>query len=149
MSDTIKRLAKLHKDACSCQDEFQRAKTEIEAESDFPEALQTLNALADQHRLTIVRLVQRYGELCSCEIESAFDLAHSTMIHHLGSLTKADVLVTRKKGKWSYYKLSESLSAQLQHIASYLKVTKDDGAMVCCCMAAGSKGRDRKNKSPR
>lgn len=134
MSDAIiDRLAKLHEDACSCQDEYRRAKETIETESDFSNASQILNSLADKQRLTIVRLVQRYGALCSCEIESAFDLAHSTMIHHLRNLTEAGILVTHKKGKWSYYQLSASLPAQIQQLAVYLSAAKGNSIMMCCC----------------
>ncbi|MDR5694291.1 MAG: metalloregulator ArsR/SmtB family transcription factor [Armatimonadota bacterium] len=137
----LKRLAKLHTDPRCCAEEYRAAQESVRRQEDFVQALQVLTALADPHRLAIVKLLERYGEMCACDIEAAFDLAHSTVIHHLTLLAKAGLVEIRKDGKWSYYRLSKSFSSQLQ------MVTKAIGSppvepIRCCCCKTHTKGGD-------
>ena len=61
-------------------------------------------ALADENRVRTL-LALRKGELCVCQITELFGLAPSTVSKHLSILFQADLVESRKDGRWIYYKL--------------------------------------------
>jgi len=61
-------------------------------------------ALADETRIRIL-LALRLGELCVCQITELFGLAVSTVSKHLSVLYQADLVVSRKNGRWIFYRL--------------------------------------------
>lgn len=61
-------------------------------------------ALADENRIRAL-LALRRGELCVCQITELFGLAPSTISKHLSILSQAGLVVSRKDGRWVYYKL--------------------------------------------
>ena len=65
-----------------------------------------LKSLADPTRLKIIYLLKN-GELCVCEILEAMDRSQSTISHHLNMMKKENILLTRKEGKWIYYRLAD------------------------------------------
>lgn len=129
----VDRLAKLHIDAQCCLDDFRSAREEIIAEREFVDALGVLNALGDEKRLSIVMLVQRYGELCACEIEAAFDLSHSTVMHHVNLLAEAGLLSSRKDGRWTHYRLAEGVPAAMAAIESFIGEPNREPVACCSC----------------
>ena len=129
----VDRLAKLHADAQCCLDDFRSAREEIIAEPQFVDALGVLNALGDEKRLSIVMLVQRYGELCACEIEAAFELSHSTVMHHVNLLTKAGLLSSRKDGRWTHYRMAEEVPAAMEAIVAFIGEPNREAVACCSC----------------
>ena len=65
-----------------------------------------LKSLADPIRLKMIYLLKN-GELCVCEILEAMDKSQSTISHHLNMMKKENILLTRKEGKWIYYRLAD------------------------------------------
>jgi len=61
-------------------------------------------ALADANRVRLL-LSLRGRELCACQITELFGLAPSTMSKHLSILYQAQLVNTRKDGRWVYYSL--------------------------------------------
>jgi ArsR family transcriptional regulator len=61
-------------------------------------------ALADEKRVRTL-LALRHGELCVCQITELFGLAVSTVSKHLSILAQAGLVVSRKDGRWIYYRL--------------------------------------------
>jgi ArsR family transcriptional regulator, arsenate/arsenite/antimonite-responsive transcriptional repressor len=59
-------------------------------------------ALADANRVRMV-LVLANGELCACQLTELFALAPSTMSKHLSILYQAQLLNTRKQGRWVHF----------------------------------------------
>lgn len=57
-------------------------------------------ALGDPYRLRIMKLIGK-GEGCMqcCDVLSEFNLAQSTMSHHLKQLIEADLLISNKDGR--------------------------------------------------
>jgi ArsR family transcriptional regulator len=45
------------------------------------------------------------GELCVCQIVEVLGLAASTVSKHLSILQGARLVVSRKEGRWAYYRL--------------------------------------------
>jgi len=68
------------------------------------EMMAITKALADKNR-TRVLMFLRAGELCVCQIMEMLGLAPSTVSAHLNVLHRADLLDSRKEGRWIYYRL--------------------------------------------
>lgn len=63
-------------------------------------------ALSDETRLKILKLLE-HGELCVCDLVSAFNTVQPKISFHLSILKSAGLIKDRKSGKWSYYSLNE------------------------------------------
>lgn len=69
--------------------------------------VKALKALGDETRIRAL-LALRDHELCVCQIVELLELAPSTVSKHLQILKEAGLVKSRKKGRWVYYRLSES-----------------------------------------
>lgn len=61
-------------------------------------------ALGDPKRLMILEMLQN-GELCACKILERFDMAQSTLSHHMKLLQESGFVKGRSEGKWVHYSL--------------------------------------------
>lgn len=61
-------------------------------------------ALSDENRLRAL-LSLRNGELCVCIITEILKLAPSTVSKHMSILRDAGLVLSRKEGRWIYYRL--------------------------------------------
>ncbi len=75
--------------------------------------LEPLKALSDRNRLRVVAALFHIDELCACQIVELLDVTGATASRHMGLLVRAGVVVSRKEGRWVYYRLEASLNAQL------------------------------------
>jgi ArsR family transcriptional regulator len=65
---------------------------------------QIAKALGDPVRLQIVDVLHHHaGAICVCEINDLFDLAQSTISHHLKVLRDAGIVDSEKRGLWNFY----------------------------------------------
>ena len=64
-----------------------------------------LNIVAQEHRLQIICLLSKHGELCVCDIMEAIDIKQNLASHHLGLLKNIGLLQSRKDGKKTMYSL--------------------------------------------
>jgi len=78
-------------------------------------------ALGDPVRLRLVSLIgaREGGEVCVCDLTSAFDLTQPTISHHLRVLREAGLIDSERRGTWVYYRL---VPAALEQIAGLLSV---------------------------
>jgi ArsR family transcriptional regulator len=62
-------------------------------------------ALADPVRLRLVSLIGAHqgGEVCVCELTTAFALTQPTISHHLKVLREAGIIDCERRGTWVYY----------------------------------------------
>ena len=65
------------------------------------------SGLADNTRLRILQLLAE-EELCACEVMAALDLTQPTASHHLGILERSGLVVSRREGKWVFYRVADS-----------------------------------------
>jgi ArsR family transcriptional regulator, arsenate/arsenite/antimonite-responsive transcriptional repressor len=80
---------------------------------------QVFKALADPVRLRLVSLIgaRQGGEVCVCELTTAFDLTQPTISHHLKVLREAGIIDCERRGTWVYYWL---VPAALERMAALL-----------------------------
>ncbi len=62
-------------------------------------------AVSDRTRLRILHLLMA-GELCVCDIVAVLAIAQPKTSRHLAYLRRAGLVVARKEGLWSYYRLA-------------------------------------------
>ncbi len=70
-------------------------------------------ALGDETRQRMLSLLKS-REMCVCELITALSMTQPTTSHHLRILEEADLVKSRKEGKWVFYSLTNpTLVAQL------------------------------------
>jgi ArsR family transcriptional regulator, arsenate/arsenite/antimonite-responsive transcriptional repressor len=82
---------------------------------------QVFKALGDPVRLRLVSMIgaRQGGEVCVCDLTSAFDLSQPTISHHLKVLRQAGLIDSERRGTWVYYRL---VPAALERMAGLLSV---------------------------
>jgi ArsR family transcriptional regulator, arsenate/arsenite/antimonite-responsive transcriptional repressor len=75
-------------------------------------------ALSDPVRLRLLSLIASYagGEACVCDLTDAFDVAQSTISHHLRVLREAGLVDCERRGTWVYYWPLPQALAQLSAV---------------------------------
>ena len=73
-------------------------------------------ALANQDRLRVLETL-RESECCGCELQVVLDAPQSTVATHLRKLKQAGLVKSRKKGKWSYYRIADTATLELLDLA--------------------------------
>ena len=68
------------------------------------DVLAITKALADSSRIRVLMFL-RAQELCVCQIMEMLKLAPATVSAHLNVLHRAGLVVSRKEGRWIYYRL--------------------------------------------
>jgi ArsR family transcriptional regulator, arsenate/arsenite/antimonite-responsive transcriptional repressor len=88
-------------------------------------------ALADENRIRALMLLQS-GELCVCQIIEFFGLSPSTVSKHMSILKNAELVETRKIGRWVYYRLAnENASTSILKALSWIEETlKSDPTII-------------------
>ena len=89
-------------------------------------------ALADRTRRRILNLI-RDRELCVCFFTEILDISQPKISRHLAYLRNAEIVTSRRDGKWMYYRIIEpedSHAAQILHdtldwLASEERMQKD------------------------
>ena len=76
-------------------------------------------ALSNEHRIRILEAL-RDRELCACEIQVVLDAPQSTVASHLRELKDAGLVNTRRRGRWTYYRIGDTAVLQLLDIADAL-----------------------------
>jgi len=64
------------------------------------------NALSDEKRLRILKLLEG-GELCVCDIVNALGESQPKVSFHLGVLKNAGLIMDRRHGRWTLYRLND------------------------------------------
>ncbi|MGH3403873.1 MAG: ArsR/SmtB family transcription factor [Streptosporangiaceae bacterium] len=76
-------------------------------------------ALGDPVRLRLVSLIGAHqgGQVCVCELSTAFRLTQPTISHHLKVLRQAGIIDGERRGTWVYYWL---VPAALERMSALL-----------------------------
>ncbi|KAA3611422.1 MAG: ArsR family transcriptional regulator [Planctomycetota bacterium] len=76
-------------------------------------------AFSDPIRLRILHLLQE-GEMCVGDLVEVLQVPQPTASRHLRYLRQADLVVSRRQGRWCFYSLAEAGSAFHQKLLSCL-----------------------------
>lgn len=76
------------------------------------ELVKIFRALGDLSRLRVFNVLQG-RELCVCQIVKLLGLAPSTVSKHMAVLKQANLVCSRKDGRWIYYRLSDLSADQI------------------------------------
>lgn len=95
--------------------------------------IDVLKALADENRLSIVRMLAD-GEHCVCDLATGLDLSDALVSHHLKRLRDAGLVKTRRVGTWLHCSLEPTafaaLAAESAALAQPLETAAGD---ACSC----------------
>ena len=80
-------------------------------------------ALGDPVRLRLMSMIASApeGEMCVCDLTSAFTLSGPTISHHLKTLREAGLVGADRRGTWVYYRARPAI---LRQLAALLTVAK-------------------------
>lgn len=79
------------------------------------QTLDTLKALSDASRMRVILALSSHDELCACQLIEMLDLAAATVSRHMAILQEANLVRSRRDGRWMYYAISESFPSLLHH----------------------------------
>ena len=104
------------------------------------EFLAITKALSDENRVRALMALSG-GELCVCQLIELLGLAPSTVSKHMAVLRQADLVETRKEGRWMYYRLPDRPRAAAGQAIAWVR----------SCLAADARGREdaRRTKAVR
>ena len=92
----------------------------LELSDPFQKTLDIAKAIGSPIRLKILLFTGLSETTCFCELEAAFALEQSTLTYHLNLLHRANLIVTRKQGKWKIFALNSSNIENIQNVISSL-----------------------------
>ena len=85
-------------------------------------------ALSDETRLKIVDMLS-CDELCACNILEAFAITQPTLSYHMKILTESGLVLARKEGPWTRYRLNQDL---IHSVKAFLEqITTDTPDCIC------------------
>ncbi len=87
-------------------------------------------ALSDQNRVEIMKLLSE-EELCACHILEQFEIAQSTLSHHMKQLTDSTLVNVTKKGKWCYYSINPDTIDSFKEFLDTYKDTENKNQCGC------------------
>lgn len=75
-----------------------------------------LKALADPVRLRLFSLIATSptGDICACALPAAVARSQPTVSHHLTQLVDAGLLEREQRGKWAWFRVSNSQLASIR-----------------------------------
>lgn len=101
---------------CICEGGKQQLPA-INNEETLMNLAEMFKALGDSTRLEILSLLLM-EDLCKCEIVSALSLPNSTVSHHLKIMEKGGVIIGRREGKYTIYRLCKE---RVESIITFLR----------------------------
>jgi ArsR family transcriptional regulator len=75
--------------------------------------LEQLKALSDRNRLRVVAALMSRDELCACHISELLGVTGATASRHMDLLIRAELVNSRKDGRWVHYKLKPEAAGPL------------------------------------
>ncbi len=98
---------------------------------DNMEMVDIFKALGDSTRLEIIRLLLE-GEKCACMILEDVPCVQSTLSHHLKILADAQVIKTRRAGKWIHYSINIECAKAIEKFGIQLEESCAEKSNYSC-----------------
>ena len=96
--------------------------------------LKTIGSINDETRIKILNFINQNGEVCVCDIESAFNMIQSRVSRHLKILKEGGFLKVERRGRWAFYSIRTPLDTFRQSILdeiSYLGLEVPNRKFKC------------------
>lgn len=93
---------------------------------ELKELSEYLKIIADVNRLQILCLLKK-GERCVCNIHEPLGLPQNLTSHHLKALRDAGLVITRRQGKWVYYRIDAEKLNHLTNLYNRIVLGGEDG----------------------
>lgn len=77
--------------------------------------VEIFKALSETNRLRIVMVLIDQEELCSCQITQLLGLTASTVSTHTKILKDAELIESRKVGRWVYFNIADTFPENLKN----------------------------------
>ena len=88
---------------------------------DAEECAAVFRALGDTTRLQMIHMLAHATEpVCVCDFTAAFDLGQPTISHHLAKLREAGLVVSKRRGIWTFHQLNPEMSAAAREVVELL-----------------------------
>lgn len=94
----------------------------------YAEYAQVCKALSDETRLRIIDMLS-CGEMCACDILTAFSISQSTLSYHMKILVDSGLVDVRRDGAWMRYTLNPGKCLAVVGFMRTITSTKED----CIC----------------
>src|SRR5438552_15679170 len=78
-------------------------------ETEIHEQTAALDALGDEIRQKMIRLLAQHDALCGCEVAHGFEVEEPTICHPLKVLREAGLVDVQRRGTWEYYSLRKDV----------------------------------------
>ena len=92
-------------------------------ERTLPQLEEVFRALADKNRAQILTMLQD-KEMCACKILEHFDMRQPTLSHHMKILCDAQLVTSRRDGRWVHYQLNQPVIQELMDALAALQQEK-------------------------
>ncbi len=92
----------------------------------YREDVRMIKALADENRLTILKMLQG-GEKCATAILEDLNITQPTLSHHMKVLCDVGLVDWYKEGKWIHYFLSYKGGVALKNLVARYTISDKYG----------------------
>lgn len=89
-------------------------------------------AFCDERRIDIIKQLSS-GEKCACKLLEELNISQPTLSHHMKILCNAGIVIPRKEGKWTHYRIDENGSKKTVEILMTLIDVKEGSNENSCC----------------
>ena len=88
---------------------------------DADECAAIFRALGDTTRLQMIHMLAEATEpICVCDFTAAFDLWQPTISHHLAKLREVGLIVSKRRGIWTFHQLNPEMSPAAREVVALL-----------------------------
>ena len=109
--------------------QFDNCRSEQVRRSAVTEMTHIMRALGDPQRMRAMMALAE-GELCLCQLIELLELAPSSVSRHLKMLEAVGLLVSRKEGKWRYYRWARQGPSAVRGVLRLLQRELEEDAAV-------------------
>lgn len=85
----------------------------------FHEISRILNVLGNKTRVAILEVMEKYDEVCACELRPALGIPQPTITTHLRKMYDIGLLKQKEIWKYSYYSIDPKYKGLVSDILKY------------------------------
>ena len=98
---------------------------------DYKKNTTFFKALGDENRLKIIDMLS-CREVCACEILLELEITQPTLSHHMKILCDCSLVIPRRAGKWTFYKLNKGTVKALKVFIAAVTTRKEGYISKIC-----------------